>query len=118
MASWLCFQPAPVICERLVYEKTAIFTAYTLSKDETDGSPCIGAGNHNLCEERKKNPDITIVASFSIPLHTNLYIEGFGSAVVLDRMPEKNKGIIDILFPDKKSALKFGRRKLKYWEIK
>jgi len=90
-ASWICFQPAPIICQK--YEK-AIFTAYTLSQDETDGDPNIGAGNHNLksmCSEKR------CCASRLYPLHTKINIKGIGTCEILDRTSIKYGKRIDIL---------------------
>lgn len=89
------------------------FTAYTLSIEENDLSPCIGAGNNNLCELRK---EMKICASRDLPLNTLIYIDGFGECVIKDRMSKKylNTGRIDILMETKKEAIKFGKRELSY----
>jgi len=116
MASWLCFQPAPIVCppviiKPIVYDKKATFTAYTLSEDETDGSPEIGAGNHNLREYSKR---LRVCAVRGVPLHSKLSIEGIGECEVLDRTSKKYAGRIDILMPTKAEAIKFGKKELKY----
>lgn len=114
---------ASIFCQILtcqIYErsetKTATFTAYTLSEDETDSSPDIGAGNHNLKEYREKG--IQVCASRSLPLHTKINIKGFGNCEILDRTALKYANRIDILFPTKKEALKFGKQTLEYLIIK
>lgn len=97
------------------YDKKAIATAYTLSEDETDSSPCIGAGNHNLCEITKENPDMCIVATRLYPLHTKLQIEGIDSICeVLDRTSKKYGSRIDILMDTKAEAFQFGKKEIRY----
>ena len=94
------------------YDKTAVFTAYNLEESQTDSSPCIGAGNHNLCVEIKK--ERKICASRVLPLHTIISIEGIGECEILDRTSIKYSGRIDILFPTKAEAIKFGKKELRY----
>jgi len=94
------------------YSLQATFTAYNLEESQTDSSPCIGAGNHNLCEYQERG--IQVCASRDLPLHTVIYIEGVGRCEVLDRTSKKYAGRIDILFKDKKSAINFGIKKLNY----
>lgn len=100
------------------YEYIAEFSAYTLSEDETDGDPCIGARNLNLCklETILKGEGLYICASRDLPLDTLIYIEGIGDCVVLDRMNIRYKGTgnIDILMDNKINADIFGRKQLRY----
>ena len=117
-SSWICFQPQPITCNPIKYEKTAIATAYTLSVQETDKEPCIGAGSHNLCDIVREQPDKCIVATRLYKLHTIIFIKGFGECEVLDRTSLKYKDRIDILFPDRESALKFGKHQVLYKIIK
>jgi 3D (Asp-Asp-Asp) domain-containing protein len=116
-ASWLCFHPAPVVCEPIVYDKKAIATAYNLEAAQTDNSPCIGAGNHNLCAILEENPSKCIVATRLYPLHRKLLIEGFGECEVLDRTAKKYGSRIDILFETREEAKEFGIKEIKYKEI-
>jgi 3D (Asp-Asp-Asp) domain-containing protein len=114
-ASWICFQPAPIYCP--IYEyKNAIFTAFTLSEDETDSDPCVGAGNNNLCEIVKSG--IRVCATRSLPLKTKIIIKGIGTCEILDKTNKKYSDRIDILFPTKKEAFKFGKKELEYRIIK
>lgn len=99
-------KPKPII-----YDKKATFTAYTLSEDETDGSPEIGAGGHNL---KDLNRIYRVCASRTIPLHTRISIEGIGECEVLDRTSKKYSGRIDILMDTKAEAIKFGKKTLSY----
>jgi 3D (Asp-Asp-Asp) domain-containing protein len=100
-----------------IYEyKKAIFTAYTLSEDETDKTPCIGAGNHNLCELQKRKK--RICASRTIPLHTIIKINGVGNCEIMDRISVKYSNRIDILVRTKKEAFAFGKQELEYRIIK
>ena len=101
---------------------TTTFTAYSLSVDETDDTPCIGAGNNNLCELRpilRENCQI-ICASRDLPLDTIVYIDGFGECVIKDRMNKRYAGTgrIDILMDTKQEALNFGIRTLNYVIVK
>lgn len=116
-ASVFCFlqQTLP---KPIVYDQHAIATAYTLSVDETDDTPCIGAGNNNLCEIRDKDPEKCIVATRLYPLNTMLEIEGFGECEVLDRTARKYSDRIDILMYTKKEAIQFGKKELEYNVIK
>ena len=92
-----------------IYDKKAIFTAYTLSESETDGAPCIGSGNHNLCEYKER-----VCATRLFPLHTKLDIEGIGQCEVLDRTSIKYARRIDILMDTKEEAINFGKKEIKY----
>jgi len=89
------------------------FTGYSLSVDETDGIPCIGAGNNNLCELKK---EMRICASRDLPLDTLIYIDGIGECVIKDRMNKRYKGTnrVDVLFDSKQEAINFGKQQLKY----
>jgi len=99
-----------------VNDKTT-FTAYTLSVEETDSSPYIGAGNNNLYELKKT---MNICASRDLPLDTLVYIDGFGECVIKDRLNKRYKGTnrIDILMETRKEALKFGKQQLNYAIVK
>lgn len=98
-----------------------VMTAYTLSVDETDGSPRIGAGSHNLCELKPilKEKGISICASRDLPLHTFIYIQGVGVCEILDRLNVRytGSGRIDILMDTKAEALSFGIKKLNYIKL-
>lgn len=113
--SWICFPPQPIICEPKIYEKenynlSAIATAYTLSEDETDGSPTIGAWGDDL----SKIPGC-VVATRLYKRGTVLDIKNIGGrCVVLDKTSKKYAERIDILFPTKVEALKFGKKTIKY----
>jgi 3D (Asp-Asp-Asp) domain-containing protein len=101
------------VIKQQTYDKKATFTAYTLNESETDGTPCIGAGNHNLCVEQSKNTR-RICASRFLPLHTIIEIETIGDCEVLDRISYKYSERIDILFKTKEEAIKFGKKTLNY----
>lgn len=112
-ASWLCFVQPPVINQQ-VYDKKAIATAYNLTATQTDGEPCIGAGNHNLCVIQQEEPCKCVVATRLYSLHTKLFIEGFGECEVLDRTAKKYGSRIDILMPTYEEAIEFGKREVRY----
>lgn len=108
MASWICLQTP-----KIAY--TATFTAYSLEVSQTDGNPCVGASNHNLCVCK----EIKTCASRDLPLHTLINIKGIGKCEILDRMNIRYKGTgnIDILMDSREEALKFGRQKLEYYIV-
>lgn len=85
-----------------------IVTAYTLSEDETDNTPCEGAFGDDLCVMSKK---LQICATNDYTHNQKLSVGGV-ECVVLDKMNPRYKNAVDLLFPDKKSALEFGRKKL------
>jgi 3D (Asp-Asp-Asp) domain-containing protein len=84
-------------------------SAYNLEASQTDNSPQIGAGNHNLGISRA----LGICASRDLPLHTIVHIKGYGDCEILDRMGTRYKGTgnIDILMPTRQEALNWGRQK-------
>ena len=94
------------------------FTAYNLLVAQTDDSPCIGAGNNNLCELKPilKEQNKTICASRDLPLDTEIYIDGYGICVIKDRLNIRYKGTnrVDILMDTYEEAINFGVRELKY----
>ncbi len=88
-------------------------TAYTPSPYETDSTPCITAAGTRVRSG--------VVASNFLPLGTILEITPESAPknlpqnlfIVEDRMSSRfEQRLIDIWFPDKESALEFGRRKL------
>jgi 3D (Asp-Asp-Asp) domain-containing protein len=109
-ASLFCFQQPNFIH----YEK-ATFTAYTLSENETDYSPEIGAGNHNL---KILSKTTRVCATRKLPLHTKINIKGIGLCEILDRTSLKYADRIDILMPTQKEAFAFGKNELEYYVIK
>lgn len=60
------------------------------------------------------------VAANHLPLWTRIKIEGFGEKIftVEDRHSPRYKKLVDIWFPDKKEAQKFGAKRLNYWVVK
>jgi len=81
-------------------------TAYSSNPDETDDTPWLTAMNTIVRDG--------IVASNDLPLGTKIKIPSlFGDKifVVEDRLNSRIKGVIDIWFPDKDSALNFGIHK-------
>lgn len=112
-SSFLCFPKQPIICNQ-IYDKKAIATAYNLEASQTDGTPCIGAGNHNLCRLREEEPNKCIIATWLYTLHRKLLIEGIGECEVLDRTSKKYRDRIDILFETREEAIKFGKKEVRY----
>lgn len=114
LASIFCFQQPCQIIQPIIYDKKATFTAYTLSEDETDSTPCIGAGNHDLCAIRASEPDKCIIATRSLNLHRRILTKEFGECEVLDRTAAKYGERFDILLTTKEEAKKFGVKEISY----
>ena len=78
-------------------------TAYT---DTGETKSRIHAGVGGVAVDRKV-----------IPHGTLLYIEGYGLALAIDtgRLIKGNR--VDVWFPDKETAIKWGRKKVRVWEV-
>ncbi|MEK7611876.1 MAG: hypothetical protein AAB407_00835 [Patescibacteria group bacterium] len=89
---------------------TATITAYSSTPDQTDDTPCITASGYDVCE----NPyNRNVVAANFVPIGTKMQIPAlFGDKVftVEDRMHERFNDRIDVWFPDRSSAKKFGKQ--------
>lgn len=111
-------EPLETTIELYSLDDKTTFTGYSLSVDETDENPCVGAGNNNLCELRPilKEEGRTICASRDLPLDTVIYIDGIGECIIKDRMNKRYKGTnrVDILFDSKQEAINFGKQQLSY----
>ena len=91
----------------LWYAGTRKVTAYTLGRvEETDGSPCIGAYNDNLCEIAKKG--IRVCASNEFPKGTKLIIGDNLECVVMDRLNARYPTRVDIADLDYEASSRFG----------
>jgi len=93
-------------------------TAYNVGKGneaQTDESPCIGAGNHNICQALDEGK-IVFAANF-LPLHTKICVEKIGCGEVLDRMASRYSYRLDYAMPANKlkEAKQFGIKKLNYY---
>jgi 3D (Asp-Asp-Asp) domain-containing protein len=84
-------------------------TAYNVGDPaQTDASPCIGAGNENLCRALAQGEKVC-AANF-VPLNTYLHIREYGICRVADRMHGRFKNGVDIAMGahHKHKAVKFG----------
>ncbi|MCX6731821.1 MAG: hypothetical protein NTX55_02435 [Candidatus Parcubacteria bacterium] len=91
-----------------IREITVPITAYSSTPDQTDDSPFIVANGTFVHDG--------VVAANFLPFGTKIKIPGvFGEKVftVEDRMHRRFKQRIDVWFPDRQSALKFGYKILK-----
>jgi 3D (Asp-Asp-Asp) domain-containing protein len=82
---------------------TVHITGYSSTPDQTDDTPFITAANTHVRDG--------IVAANFLPLYTRIKIpELFGEKVfvVEDRMNRRFQDRVDIWFPDRESAIKFG----------
>ncbi len=97
---------------RITKTDKCLVYAYTSEKRQTDHDPQSTAAG-TKCHWGT-------VAANHLPLWTRLKIEGFDEKIftVEDRHSKRYKKIIDIWFPDKKEAKKFGVRRLRYWIVK
>ena len=100
------------------YKESVIdVTAYNAGDaTQTDReSPCIGAGNHNICQALDEGK-IVFAANF-VPLHTKCFVEGIGYGEVLDKMAKRFSHRIDVAMPKEalQKAKQFGIKKLNYY---
>jgi len=87
---------------------TVTVTAYSSTPDQTDDTPFITASNTRVRDG--------VVAANFLPFNTKIMIpELFGDKifVVEDRMHKRFNNRVDIWFPDRESAEKFGKRTVK-----
>lgn len=83
--------------------RTMTITAYSSSPDETDDTPFLTASNTRTRDGIVASNDLPFGATVRIPEH-------FGQKLftVEDRMHRRHKNRIDVWFPSKREALKFG----------
>jgi 3D (Asp-Asp-Asp) domain-containing protein len=83
-------------------------TAYTASCSGCSGRTATGI---NL----KNNPDAKVIAVDPdvIPLGTKVHVEGYGYAVAADTGSAIKGNKIDVFFPDKSSAYRWGNKRVK-----
>jgi len=102
----------PRISYDIIRSDTSWMSAFCSESEQTDHDPW------------ETNSGMTCswgtVAANHLPLYTRLKIEGFGDKIfiVADRHSPRYGKLIDIWFPSKKDAKKFGRKKLRYWLVK
>lgn len=91
-------------------------SAYTSTVGQTDSTPCISASGDNICDLYAQG--VKIVASNAFPLGSKIYVEGYGEAVVLDRMNSRYQNTVDVYFGmDTQRALQWGRRNVTVYPI-
>lgn len=86
-------------------------TAYTPTIEECDSNPDICATG------MKSGYGVVAVYPKEIPYYTKMYIEGYGYAIAGDCGGAIGPGRIDVFFYDKRSARKWGRRKVKVYVL-
>lgn len=96
----------------VMYKDACRFLGYSSEHHQTDHDP------HSTAAGSKTKWGV--VAANFLPLWSRIKIEGFGEKifVVEDRMNRRYKKTIDIWFPSRVDALKFGRRRLAFWRVK
>lgn len=98
----------PAIPHRRLVEIHVTATGYSSTPDQTDDTPFITAANTAVRDG--------VVAANFLPLGTRIVVPELQKTfIVEDRMNERydGKAIIDIWFPDRESALRFGKREMK-----
>lgn len=87
---------------------TVSASAYTANCKGCSGITAIGI---NL----KKNPNQKVISvdPSVIPLGTKVYVEGYGYAIAADKGSGIKGNKIDVFIPNKKEALKWGRKTVK-----
>lgn len=100
--------------DRHFMEVTPLYSvsAYNVGDvSQNDDNPCLGAWGDDLCNILSQGG--TVCANNYYPWGTKLYVEGYGTCVVMDKMNSRyGKYYIDIAFPSdqKQQALNWGRR--------
>lgn len=94
--------------DNVVKEFTVTASAYTANCNGCSGITSTGI---NL----KRNPDVKVIAVDPdiIPLGTKVYVEGYGYAVAGDTGGAIKGNKIDVFFPTKSEAYKWGRKAVK-----
>ena len=84
-------------------------SAYTSTVGQTDSTPCISASGDNICTLYDQG--VKVVASNAFPIGTKVMVEGYGEAIVLDRMNSRYQNAVDVYFgTDTQMALNWGRK--------
>lgn len=97
---------------RIKYSGLASTSAYNSMVSQCDSTPWITASG-TRCREG-------VIATNMLPIGTKVMLEGFGDQIFIveDRMNRRyQKGYIDIWFRSYSVAMKFGRRKLKFYVL-
>ena len=96
---------------RLVATGKVVATAYNSLASQTDNTPWVTAAG-TRCRKG-------VIASNFLPFGTKVMIDGFGDQifVVEDRMNRRYSERIDIWFGSYREAMKFGKRKIKYYVL-
>ncbi|MFC5604487.1 3D domain-containing protein [Sporosarcina koreensis] len=94
--------------DNVVKEITVSASAYTANCNGCSGITSTGI---NL----KRNPDAKVIAvdPSIIPLGTKVYVEGYGYAIAGDTGSAIKGNKIDVFFPSKSEAYKWGRKQVK-----
>ncbi len=87
-------------------------SAYTSRPEETDSNPCEAADQSDICKRYAAGEKIC-AANF-VPKGSKLYVPGYGTCVVADRMNKRYPDRIDVYMGmDLSAARKFGVKTLK-----
>ncbi len=94
-----------------------VITAYSSTVDQTDSTPCHTANDFDLCTYYDEYNDYNTIAGNGLMFNTEVRLpEIFGDKVfvVRDRMNKRyNYGRIDVWFPTREEAIKFGIKYVK-----
>ena len=97
----------PIVLGSLMGAEKRTITAYSSTPDQTDDTPFITASNQRV--------RWGIVACNDLPFGTKVEIDGLGMFEVQDRMNSRHDNEMDIWFPDRVSALEFGKQERFVW---
>jgi 3D (Asp-Asp-Asp) domain-containing protein len=98
-------KPKAIIIKNLGIREVS---AYNPVKGQTDGNPCVGAKNIDVCAKLEAGENVC--AFRGVPIGTKLRIADFGDCTVYDRTGLKYADRVDIMFPANMvgEALSFG----------
>lgn len=94
--------------KNVVREMTVTSTAYT-----ANCSGCSGITATGINLKRNPNQKVIAVDPNVIPLGTKVYVEGYGTAIAADTGGAIRGNKIDVYFPNRSDAIKWGRRQVK-----
>ena len=92
-------------------------TAYSSTVDQTDGSPCITSSGLDVCRQQSAGASTGVAAANWLKFGTKVRLpDYFGQKIFIveDRMHPRFSDRLDIWFPNRSEAIKFGARMVKY----
>lgn len=87
--------------------------AWTRTMESTAYTPMCGSGSGRTATGRMARYGVVAVDPRVIPLHSLVFVEGYGFAVAADTGGAIKGNIIDVCFPSRQQCMQWGRRKVK-----